>query len=51
MLNGPFIERYFSEMRQIVDTISREDIDRAIEALFAAWREYIAWWMVKHLSP
>lgn len=39
MLNGPFIERYFSEMRQIVDTISREDIDRAIEALFAAWRD------------
>ena len=39
MLNGPFIERYFSEMRQIVDTISREDIDRVIEALFTAWRE------------
>src|SRR5260370_33338927 len=39
MLNGPFIERYFSEMRQIVDTISREDIDRIIEALFSAWRE------------
>src|SRR5262249_60360296 len=39
MLNGPFIERYFSEMRQIVDTISREDIDRAIEALFSAWRD------------
>src|SRR5947208_1270913 len=40
MLNGPFIERYFSEIRQIVDTISREDIDRAIEALFAAWRQH-----------
>lgn len=39
MLNGPFIERYFSEMRQILDTISREDIDRVIETLFAAWRE------------
>ncbi len=39
MLNAPFIERYFSEMRQILDTISREDIDRVIETLFAAWRE------------
>jgi D-sedoheptulose 7-phosphate isomerase len=39
MLNGSFIDRYFAEMRQIVDTISREDIDRVIEALYAAWRE------------
>src|SRR5215467_12188900 len=39
MLNASFIERYFSEMRQILDTISREDIDRVIEALFDAWRE------------
>jgi len=38
MLNASFIERYFSEMRQILDTISREDIDRVIETLFAAWR-------------
>src|SRR3954469_15497441 len=39
MLNGPFIDQYFAEMRQILETISREDIDRTIEALFAAWRE------------
>src|SRR5436190_3055897 len=39
MLNGSFIERYFSELRQIADAISREDIDCVIEALFAAWRE------------
>ncbi len=39
MLNGPFIERYFDQMREILNTISREDIDRVIEALFAAWRE------------
>src|SRR5215831_8426614 len=39
MLNAAFIERYFSEMRQILDTICREDIDRVIETLFAAWRE------------
>jgi len=38
MLNAAFIDRYFSEMRQILDTISREDIDRVIETLFAAWR-------------
>lgn len=39
MLNAAFIERYFSEMRQILDTISRQDIDRVIETLFAAWRD------------
>jgi D-sedoheptulose 7-phosphate isomerase len=39
MLNATFIERYFSELRQIADSISREDIDRVIEALFAAWRD------------
>ena len=39
MLNAAFIDRYFSEMRQVLDTISREDIDRVIETLFAAWRE------------
>jgi D-sedoheptulose 7-phosphate isomerase len=39
MLNAAFIDRYFSEMRQILDMISREDIDRVIDALFAAWRE------------
>ena len=26
-------------MRQILDTISRDEIDRVIEALFTAWRE------------
>src|SRR3954468_14173788 len=39
MLNAPFIERYLTDLRQIPDTISREDIDRTIEALFAAWRD------------
>src|SRR5262252_9062877 len=39
MLNAAFIERYFTEMRQIVDTISRQDIDCVIEALFSAWRD------------
>jgi D-sedoheptulose 7-phosphate isomerase len=38
MLNGPFIERYFADMRRIEDTISRQDIDRVIETLYAAWR-------------
>ena len=39
MLNAPFIDQYFSDLRQIADNISREDIDRVIEALFAAWRD------------
>ncbi len=39
MVNAAFIETYFAEMRQIVEAISREDIDRAIEALYAAWRD------------
>lgn len=39
MLNAAFIERYFAEMRRILDTISQEDIDHVIETLFAAWRD------------
>ncbi len=39
MLNAPFIDQYLSDLRQIAGAISREDIDRVIEALFAAWRE------------
>src|SRR5258708_40050605 len=39
MLNASFIERYCSEVRQILDTISREDIDRVIGTLVASWRD------------
>lgn len=39
MANRSFIDNYFEEMLQIIRHISREDIDRAVEALFHAWRE------------
>ncbi|MEO7649466.1 MAG: SIS domain-containing protein, partial [Bryobacteraceae bacterium] len=32
-----FIERYFSEMKQILESISHEQIDRVVEALYSAW--------------
>jgi len=38
MKNEQQIEQYFEEIKKIVDTISREDIDRAIELLFDAWK-------------
>jgi D-sedoheptulose 7-phosphate isomerase len=37
MQNGRFIDRYFAEMQQGIEAISRAEIDRAIEALFDAW--------------
>ena len=39
MRNSQFIDGYFAEMREILDKLSREDIDGVIETLFAAWRE------------
>lgn len=38
MKNDSFINNYFSEMHEIIDKISKEDIDRAIEILFDAWK-------------
>lgn len=38
MKNEQQIEQYFEEIKKIADTISREDIDRAIEILFDAWK-------------
>lgn len=38
MKNEQQIEQYFEEIKKIADTISREDIDRAIELLFDAWK-------------
>jgi D-sedoheptulose 7-phosphate isomerase len=38
MRNADFIDRYFAEMRRGIDALSRADIDRAIEALFDAWK-------------
>jgi D-sedoheptulose 7-phosphate isomerase len=36
--NGPYIDRFLSGIETIVRTISREAIDRAIEALYQAWQ-------------
>jgi len=38
MENKEQIEQYFKEIKDIIDNISREDIDRAIELLFDAWK-------------
>jgi D-sedoheptulose 7-phosphate isomerase len=38
MENTVFIGDYFSEMKEIIDKISREDLDAVIETLFAAWK-------------
>jgi len=37
--NQEFIEDYFEEMGEIINDISREDIDLVIELLFEAWKE------------
>ena len=38
MENKKYIENYFSEMKEIIEKISREDLDAMIEALFEAWK-------------
>lgn len=38
MENKAQIEQYFTEIKKIADTISRKDIDDAIEMLFNAWK-------------
>ena len=38
MKNVNHIEKYLKEIKFICDTISREDIDKAIELLFDAWK-------------
>ncbi len=38
MRNGVFIDGYFGQMRQGIDSMGREEIDGAIEALFDAWK-------------
>jgi D-sedoheptulose 7-phosphate isomerase len=39
MTNGPYIDRFLAGIEEIVKSISREDIDRAIDALYRAWAE------------
>ena len=38
MKNEKQIEQYFKEIKEICDNVSREDIDKAIEMLFDAWK-------------
>ena len=38
MKNERQIEQYFKEIKEICDNVSRENIDRAIELLFDAWK-------------
>ena len=38
MSNTAYINRYLGEMQTIIERLSREEIDRAIEVLFDAWR-------------
>ena len=38
MENKEFIQNYLSEMKSVIGDISIEDIDRAIELLFEAWK-------------
>jgi len=38
MENEKEIKQYFSEIKEICDDISREDIDKVIEILFDAWK-------------
>ena len=37
--NQAFIESYLEDMKEIVDKLSKEKIDRVIELLFSAWKE------------
>jgi len=38
MINEKQIEKYFQEIKEICDNISREDVDKVIELLFDAWK-------------
>jgi len=38
MENKAFIQNYLSEVRKVTEAISVEDIDRAIDLLFGAWK-------------
>ena len=46
MQNGEYIERFFDGIQQITNTISREAIDGAIEALYAAWERGSTVWLM-----
>ncbi len=37
--NQEFINNYFGEMKEVIENISRQDIDKTIELLFDAWKK------------
>lgn len=37
--NQAFIESYLEDMKEIIDKLSKENIDQIIEILFSAWKE------------
>lgn len=39
MNNIEYMETYFAEMKSIIDSISREDLEKIIEMLLEAWRK------------
>ena len=39
MNNREYIETYFAEMKSIIDSISREDLEKIVEMLLEAWRD------------
>ena len=39
MNNREYIDTYFAEMKSIIDSISREDLEKIIEMLLEAWRK------------
>ena len=39
MTNLSYIDKFFDEVKQVCDRISREKVDQAIEVLFNAWKD------------
>jgi D-sedoheptulose 7-phosphate isomerase len=37
--NRVYIDKYFSDMREVIGRISKQNIERAIELLFSAWQD------------
>jgi D-sedoheptulose 7-phosphate isomerase len=38
MKNAKYIDDFFAESKKVIDRMPREDVDRAVEALFDAWK-------------
>jgi D-sedoheptulose 7-phosphate isomerase len=38
-VNRAYVDKYFSDMHEVIERISKEDIDRVIELLFSAWKD------------